>query len=231
MTRTPTPTRSVYFTIAPKPMGLYTPDTPMEFVLLADDVPVRRMYRLYGSFATERILLDSCEHILTLQTADGTDLQNLRLPANDYSYMLTLSEEADFALSRVQPTAQPADIPDLDRLVSLVTGKLMRTLNPASPFCHLYKELTERELDHLWFEFWETAMLIRYMPKSGRIPDLKKDFDSIDRYSSIKGFSQINLTQTLELESRIEAALKESIPNEKLDIYRNAQGFLCVRAK
>lgn len=231
MTRTPTPTRSVYFHIAPKPMGLYSPDTPMEFVLLVDDVPVRRIYRLYGSFATERILLSSGEHILTLRLPDGTDLQNLRLPANDFSYMLTLSEADDFTLQQARPMAQPADISDMDRLASLLTGKLMRTLNPASPFCHLYKELTERELDHLWFEFWETAMLIRYMPKSGHIPDLKKDFDSIDRYSSIKGFSQINLRQTLELESRIEAALTQSEAAAGVEFYRNDRGFLCARPR
>lgn len=231
MTRTPTPTRSVYFHIAPTPLEHYSPDLPREFVLLADDVPVRHIYRLYASFATERILLDSSEHILTLQLPDGTDLQKLRLPANDHSYMLTLSEPDDFALIRTQPMAQPADIPDADRLASLLTGKLMRTLNHASPFCHLYKELTERELDHLWFEFWETAMLIRYMPKSGHVPDLKKDFDSIDRYSSINGFSQISLRQTLELESRIEAALHQSEAAEKLDFYRNERGFLCARVK
>lgn len=231
MTRTFTPARCVYFHIAPMQFERLRLDIPMEFLLLVDEIPVRRIHRLYGSFATERILLDNKEHILTLQLPDGTDLQNLRLPANDLSYLLTLSEAEDYALTRAQPMAQPEDIPDLDRLAALLTGKLMRTLNPASPFSHLYTDLLERDLDYLWFEFWETAMLIRFMPKSGHIPDLKKDFDSIDRYDRIKGFQQINFNQTLLLEEKIAEALIQSEAAEKLEIFQNVQGFLCVKPK
>ena len=104
----------------------------------------------------------------------------------------------------------------------------MRSLNPASPFCHLYKDLTERDLDYLWFEFWETAGLTRFMPKSGHIPDLKKDFDLADRYPAN---AVLTFAQTMELEARMEQALQANEAMKDLEFFRNENGFLSVRAK
>ncbi len=223
-----TPTRCVYFHIDPQPFDRQHLHLPMQFLLLADDRPVRRMHRLYGGFATERILMDSNEHTLTLRLPDGTPLRSLRLPGDEYNYMITLSESNDFTIKQAGPMAPMAATADVEKLAALLTGKLMRSLNPASPFCHLYKDLTERDLDYLWFEFWETALLTRFMPKSGHIPDLKKDFDLADRYPA--GYA-LSFAQTIELESRMDQALRENPAMEPLEFFRNEQGFLCVRAK
>ena len=223
-----TPTRCVYFHIDPQPFDREHLHLPMQFLLLADHRPVRHMHRLYGGFATERVLLDSGEHTLTLRLPDGTALRSLRLPADDYNYMITLSEPNGFTIKQAGPMAPVAPTADIDRLTSLLTGKLMRSLNSASPFCHLYKDLTERDLDYLWFEFWETAILTRFMPKSGHIPDLKKDFDLADRYPNNIA---LPFAQTVELEARMEQALRENPAMEKLEFFRNENGFLSVRAK
>ena len=228
MNRMTTPTRCVYFHIDPQPFDRQHMNLPMQFLLQADHRPARRIHRLYGGFATERILMDSEEHLLTLRLPDGTALRSLRLPADDYSYMITLSEPDGFAIKQAGPMAPLQSPADLEKVTQLVIGKLMRSLNPASPFCHLYKDLTERDLDYLWFEFWETAMLIRFMPKSGHIPDLKKDFDMADRYP---GGMALSFPQTMELETRMEQALKSNPAMEQLEFFRNENGFLCAKAK
>ena len=221
-------TRCVYFHIDPQPFDRQHLHLPMQFLLLADDRPVRRMHRLYGGFSTERILLDSGEHTLTLRLPDGTALRSLRLPADEYNYMITLSEPDGFAIKKAGPMAPTAPTADIDRITSLLTGKLMRSLNPTSPFCHLYKDLSERDLDYLWFEFWETAMLTRFMPKSGHIPDLKKDFDLADRYPAN---AVLTFAQTMELEAHMLEALQNNPAMEQLVFFRNENGFLSVRTK
>ena len=221
-------TRCVYFHIDPQPFDRQHLHLPMQFLLLADDRPVRRMHRLYGGFSTERILLDSGEHTLTLRLPDGTALRSLRLPADEYSYMITLSEPDGFAIKQAGPMAPTAPTADIDRITSLLTGKLMRSLNPTSPFCHLYKDLSERDLDYLWFEFWETAMLTRFMPKSGHIPDLKKDFDLADRYPAN---AVLTFAQTMELEAHMLEALQNNPAMEQIVFFRNENGFLSVRTK
>jgi hypothetical protein len=62
-----TSTRCVYFHIDPQPFDRQHLHLPMQFLLQADDRPTRKMHRLYGGFATERILLDGGE-----LTAPGT---------------------------------------------------------------------------------------------------------------------------------------------------------------
>lgn len=228
MNRTTAPTRCVYFHIDPQPFDRQHLHLPMQFLLLADDRPARRMHRLYGGFATERIPLDSGEHTLTLRLPDGTALRSLRLPADEHNYMITLSESDGFTVKQAGPMAPIAPTADIDRMAALLTGKLMRSLNPASPFCHLYKALTERDLDYLWFEFWETAILTRFMPKSGHIPDLKRDFDLADRYPA---GAALTFAQTLELEAKMEQALRAHPAMEQLEFFRNENGFLCARAK
>ena len=228
MNRTTKPTRCVYFHIDPQPFDRQHMNLPMQFLLQADHRPVRRIHRLYGGLATERILLDSSEHLLTLRLPDSTPLRSLRLPADDYSYMITLSEADGFTVKQAGPMAPKAGAADLDRIAAMLNGKLMRTLNPASPFCHLYKDLQERDLDYLWFEFWETALLIRFMPKSGHIPDLKKDFDMADHYP---GGAVLSFRQTLELEARMEQTLQANEAMAELEFFRNENGFLCARAK
>ena len=223
-----TSTRCVYFHIDPQPFDRQHLHLPMQFLLQADDRPTRKMHRLYGGFATERILLDGGEHTLTLRLPDGTALRSLRLPADGYNYMITLSEPDGFTVKQAGPMAPTAPTADIEKLSVLLTGKLMRSLNPASPFCHLYKDLTERDLDYLWFEFWETAVLTRFMPKSGHIPDLKKDFDLADRYPAN---AVLTFAQTMELEARMEQALQANEAMKDLEFFRNENGFLSVRAK
>lgn len=223
-----TATRCVYFHIDPQPFDRAHLHLPMQFLLQADNRPARRMHRLYGGFATERILLDGNEHTLTLRLPDGTALRSLRLPADAYNYMITLSEPDGFTVKQAGPMSPAAATADIDKMTALLTGKLMRSLNPASPFCHLYKNLTERDLDYLWFEFWETAILTRFMPKSGHIPDLKRDFDMADRYP---GNTALTFGQTMELEKCMEQALSENEAMAELEFFRNENGFLSVRAK
>ena len=221
-------TRCVYFTIDPQPFDREHLNLPMQFLLLADDRPVRKLHRLYGGIATERVLLDSGEHTITLRLPDGTALRRLRLPADDYNYTITLSEPDGYTVKQAGPMAPKAPTADLPQMTKLLTGKLMRSLNPASPFCHLYKHLTERELDYLWFEFWETAVLTRFMPKSRHIPDLKRDFDLADRYPA-----NVVLTfgETQQLEALLEQSLKENEAMSGLEFFRNDHGFLSVRTK
>ena len=223
-----TSTRCVYFHIDPQPFDRQHLHLPMQFLLQADKRPTRKKHRLYGGFATERILLDGSEHTLTLRLPDGTALRSLRLPADGYNYMITLSEPDGFTVKQAGPMAPTAPTADIEKLSVLLTGKLMRSLNPASPFCHLYKDLTERDLDYLWFEFWETAVLTRFMPKSGHIPDLKKDFDLADRYPAN---AVLTFAQTMELEARMEQALQANEAMKDLEFFRNENGFLSVRAK
>ena len=223
-----TSTRCVYFHIDPQPFDRQHLHLPMQFLLQADTRPTRKMHRLYGGFATERILLDGSEHTLTLRLPDGTALRSLRLPADGYNYMITLSEPDGFNVKQAGPMAPTAPTADIEKLSVLLTGKLMRSLNPVSPICHLYKDLTERDLDYLWFEFWETAVLTRFMPKSGHIPDLKKDFDLADRYPAN---AVLTFAQTMELEARMEQALQANEAMKDLEFFRNENGFLSVRAK
>ena len=129
-----TSTRCVYFHIDPQPFDRQHLHLPMQFLLQADDRPTRKMYRLYGGFATERILLDGGEHTLTLRLPDGTPLRSLRLPADGYNYMITLSEADGFTVKQAGPMAPTAPTADIEKLSVLLTGKLMRSLNPASPF-------------------------------------------------------------------------------------------------
>lgn len=222
------PTRCVYFHIDPQPFDRGHLQLPMQLLLLADDRPVCRIHRLYGGFATERILMDSQSHTLTLRLPDGTPLRSLRIPADSYNYMIVLSEPNGFTVKQAGPMAPTPPTLETEKFAALLSGKLMRSLNPASPFCHLYKNLTERDLDYLWFEFWETAVLTRFMPKSGHIPDLKRDFDLSDRYP---GNTVLPFAETMELEKRMEQTLRENPAMEQLEFFRNDRGFLSVRAK
>ena len=66
------------------------------------------------------------------------------------------------------------------------------------------------------------------MPKSGHIPDLKKDFDLADRYPAN---AVLTFAQTMELEARMEQALQANEAMKDLEFFRNENGFLSVRAK
>ena len=221
--------RCVYIHIIPTAQRRF--DLPNEFELLLDGQPVRRFYRLCGGIAGQRIELTGLAHTVTLKTSDGRLLQQAVIPAAPYNYLCAMEEDRGFAVSTFGPLRPTEDCPAFDKLARLLTGKLTRLLDARSPICMLYKQLEERELDHLWFEFWETALIVHYMPKSGHLPDLKHDFDSTEAYKPVIGDSQLTLRQTQALEAHITAAFKESAAAEGLDFYYNEEGFFCARLK
>jgi len=229
MKRISAPARCVYIHITPTAQRRF--DLPMEFELLLDGQPVRKLYRLYGGIASQRIELTNLAHTVTLKTADGKVLQQAVIPAAPYSYLCAMDEERGFAISTFGPMRPTQDCDAFDKLARLLTGKLTRLLTHSSPICILYKQLQERELDHLWFEFWETALIVHFMPKSGRVPDLKHDFDATEPYAPVIGNGQLTLHQTLELEAHVIQALKESPAAEGLDFYFNEEGFFCAKLK
>ena len=97
--------------------------------------------------------------------------------------------------------------------------------------CMLYKQLEEREIDLLWFEFWETALIVHYMPKSGHVPDLKFNFDSTESYKSVIGDSQLTLQQTLMLERQVTSALADHAEANGMTSFYNEAGFFCMKLK
>jgi len=229
MKRISAPTRCVYIHITPTAQRRF--DLPMAFELLLDGQPVRKLYRLYGGIASQRIELTPLSHTVTLRTADGRVLQQVVIPAAPYSYLCAMDEERDFAIATFGPMRPVEDCDAFDKLARLLSGKLIRLLNHASPICILYRQLQERELDHLWFEFWETALIVHFMPKSGHLPDLRHDFDSTESYSPVIGDKQLTLRQTLKLEAHVIEALTGSSAAEGLDFYYNEDGFFCVKLK
>lgn len=221
--------RCVYIHINPIPGRRF--DLPGEFALYLDGQPVRKLYRLYGGIASQRIELTALSHTVTLKSAEGNVLQQVIIPAAPYNYLVTMEEERGFALSTFGPMRPTEDCPALDKLTKLLSAKLIRLLTPSSPICMLYKTMEERGLDHLWFEFWETALVIHFMPKSGYLPDLKFNFDSTEPYKPVIGDGQLTLRQTLALEQRVTAALTESLGADALDFYHNEDGFFCAKLK
>lgn len=221
--------RCVYIHIIPSSQRRF--DLPMEFDLLLDGQPVRKVYRLYGGIASQRIELTALTHTVTLKSTDGKVLQQVAIPAAPYNYLCTMEEDRGFAISTFGPMRPTEDCDSFDKLARLLTGKLTRLLTPDSPICILYQQLAERELDHLWFEFWETALIVHYMPKSGYLPELKHNFDSTEPYKSVIGDGQLTLRQTLALEAHVTAALMENSALSALKFYHNDEGFFCVRLK
>lgn len=221
--------RCVYIHITPisaRRFGL-----PTDFELLLDGQPVRRLHRLYGGIASQRIELTGLTHTVTLRGKDGSVLQQAVIPAAPYSYLWVMEEERGFATATFGPMRPTPDCEGFDKLARLLSGKLIRLLTPDSPICMLYQQLKEREVDHLWFEFWETALIVHYMPKSGYLPDLKHDFDSTEPYKAVIGDSQLSLRQTAALEQQVTAALKEHAEANGMVSYYNEAGFFCVRLK
>lgn len=221
--------RCVYIHINPIPQRRF--DLPTEFELLLDGQPVRKLYRLYGGIASQRIELTSLSHTITLRAADGRVLQQAVIPAAPFNYLCAMDEERGFAISTFGPMRPTEDCDAFDKLVKLLSAKLIRLLTHNSPICMLYNQLQERELDHLWFEFWETALIIHFMPKSGHVPDLKFNFDSTEAYKPVIGDSRLTVRQTLLLEARVTAAIMESSAAEGLDFYYNEEGFFCAKLK
>ena len=221
--------RCVYIHIIPTQQRRF--DLPMEFELLLDGQPVRKIYRLYGGIASQRIELTGLAHTVTLKSADGTVLQQAAIPAAPYNYLCAMEEDRGFAISTFGPMRPTADCAEFDKLARLLSGKLTRLLTHSSPICILYQQLAERELDHLWFEFWETALIVHYMPKSGYLPELKHNFDSTEPYKAVIGDGQLTLKQTLALEAHVAAALQESSAAEEIAFYYNDEGFFCAKLK
>lgn len=221
--------RCVYIHITPTAQRRF--DLPTQFELLLDGQPVRRIYRLYGGIASQRIELTALSHTVTLRASDGSVLQQTVIPAGPYNYLWVMEEDRGFATATFGPMRPTEDCAAFDKLARLLTAKLTRLLDSSSPICMLYKQLEERELDHLWFEFWETALIVHYMPKSGYLPELKHDFDSTEAYKPVIGDGQLTLRQTAALEQHVTAALMESRAAEGLEFYYNEEGFFCAKLK
>lgn len=221
--------RCVYINIIPTEARRF--DLPMAFELLLDGQPVRKLYRLYGGIASQRIELTPLSHTVTLRTADGTVLQQAVIPAAPYNYLCTIDEEQNFAITTFGPMRPTEDCAEFEKLARLLSAKLTKLLTHSSPICILYNQLQERELDHLWFEFWETALIVHFMPKSGHVPDLRHDFDSTESYAPVIGSRQLSLRQTLALEAHVIEALTGSNAAEELDFYYNEDGFFCAKLK
>lgn len=221
--------RCVYIHIIPIPGRRF--DLPTEFELLLDGQPVRKLYRLYGGIASQRIELTGLSHTVTLRGKDGTVLQQAAIPAAPYNYLCAMEEERGFAISTFGPMRPTADCEDFEKLARLLSAKLIRLLTPDSPICMLYQQLKEREIDHLWFEFWETAMIVHYMPKSGHVPDLKFNFDTTESYKAVIGDSQLTLRQTLMLERQVTVALADHAEANGMVSYYNDAGFFCLKLK
>lgn len=228
MKRISAPARCAVIQIIPTTRRRF--DLPMEFELLLDGQPVRKLYRLYGGIADQRIELTALAHTITLRT-EGKVLQQIVIPAAPYSYLCTMDEEQGFAISTFGPLRPREDCPAFDKLARLLSGKLTRLLTYDSPICILYNQLQERELDHLYFEFWESALVVHFVPKSRHIPDLKRNFDSVESYAPVIGSEQLSFRQTAALEARIVEELTKSRAAEALDFYFNEEGFFCAKLK
>lgn len=229
MKRIPAAARCVYLNIIPTEARRF--DLPMEFELRLDGQPVRKMYRLYGGIASQRIELTDLAHSLTLKDKHGNVLQHLAIPAAPYNYLCNLSEDQGFAITAFGPMRPTEDCPAYDRLARLLTAKVIKLMDPACPYCILHEALKTRELDHLWFEFWETALIIHYMPKDGYIPALRHDFDHTESYAPVIGQQRLSLSQTMALEAHMFGELKNSPAAEAVDFYYNEDGFLCAKLK
>lgn len=221
--------RCVYIHIIPTVQRRF--DLPPAFELLLDGQPVRKLYRLYGGIASQRIELTNLSHTVTLKSSDGRVLQQVVIPAAPYNYLCAMEEDRDFAIATFGPMRPTEDCAAFDKLARLLSGKLTRLLSHTSPLCILYKQLEERELDHLWFEFWETALIVHFMPKSGYLPDLKHDFDSTEVYKPVIGDTQLTVRQTRALEAHVTGSLMKSSAAEGLDFYYNEDGFFCAKLK
>ena len=223
------PARCAYINIVPNGQRRF--DLPTQFELLLDGQPVRKVYRLCGGIASQRIELTDRAHTITLRLTDGTVLQRMVIPAAPYNYLCAMDEAQNYKLTAFGPMRPTPDCDCFEKLAKLLTAKLTRLLNSKSPICLLYKQLEERELDHLWFEFWDTALIIHFMPKSGHIPDLKHDFDTTEGYAPVIGTQRLTVAQTLALEAHIAESLTASEAAEAVDFYYNEKGFFCAKRK
>lgn len=223
------PARCAYINIIPNGQRRF--DLPMQFELLLDGQPVRKLYRLYGGIASQRIELTDRTHTITLRLPDGTVLQRMVIPAAPYNYLCTMDEQQGFTLTAFGPMRPTPDCDCLHKLARLLTAKLTRLLTADSPICLLYKQLEERTLDHMWFEFWDTALIIHFMPESGHVPDLRSNFDSTEAYAPVIGTQRLTVAQTLALEAQVTEALAASDAAEAVDFYYNEEGFFCARLK
>lgn len=229
MKRIPAPARCAYIHITPTGQRRF--DLPLAFELLLDGQPVRKLYRLCGGIASQRIELTDRAHTVTLRLPDGTVLQRIGIPPGPYNYLCAIDEDRAYGIANFGPMRPTEDCPAFDRLAKLLSSKLTRLLNHASPICMLYKQLQERDLDHLWFEFWDTALIVHFMPKSGHIPDLKHDFDTTEAYAPVIGSGRLTTRQTLALEAYVAAELMGGPAAEGLDFYYNDEGFFCAKLK
>ena len=229
MKRITNPARCAYINIRTTDSRRF--DLPMELELLLDGQPVRKLYRLLGGIASQRIELTAAAHSIALRLPDGRVLCRMVIPANEYSYLCNINEAADFALETCGPMRPTADCPHLDRLARLLTGKLVRMLDCKSPICVIYDDMKNRSIDYAWFEFWETALVVHFMPKSGHIPDLRRDFDIIEPYNRVKDIQQLSFPQALQLEAQIVTNLQNSTAAEGMNFYFNEDGFFCAKVK
>ena len=229
MKRISAPTRCAFINILPTQQRRF--DLPMEFTFYLDGQPVRKVYRLYGGIASQRIELTDLAHSITVKDKQGTVLQQVAIPAAPYNYLCNIAEEQAFAVTAFGPMRPTPDCTAYDKLTRLLTRKLINLLDAACPYSILYDALKNRELDYLRFEFWENALVIHFMPKSGHIPDLRHDFDHTESFAPVIGSERLTLSQTLALEAHIFTALETSTAAEQLTIFHNDDGFLCVKLK
>ena len=229
MKRISAPSRCAFINIIPTQQRRF--DLPMEFTLYLDGQPVRRVYRLYGGIASQRIELTNLAHSITIKDKHGAVVQQISIPAAPYSYLCNITEEQNFAITAFGPMRPTEEHPAYDKLARLLSRKLGNLLDAACPYCILYDALKNRDLDYLRFEFWETALIIHFMPKSGHIPDLRHDFDHTESFAPVLGKDRLSLSQTMALEAHIFTALKSASAAEAVDFYYNDEGFLCAKLK
>ena len=215
MKRISAPARCAFINIIPTEQRRF--DLPMQFELRLDGQPVRTMYRLYGGIASQRIELTDLAHTITLKDKHGNLLQQISIPAAPYNYLCNISEDQGFAVTAFGPMRPAEAHPAYDKLARLLTTKVIKLLDPACPYCILHEALKNRDLDYLWFEFWENALVIHYMPKSGHVPDLRHDFDHTETFVPVLGNARLTLQQTLALELHMTKAIMESPAGEALD--------------
>ena len=229
MKRISAPVRCVFINIIPTQQRRF--DLPMEFNLYLDGQPVRKFYRLYGGIASQRIELTDLAHSITIKDKHGAVLQQIAIPAAPYNYLCNIAEEQSFAITAFGPMRPTADCPAYDKLARLLTRKLINLLDVNCPYCILHDALKNRDLDYLRFEFWENALVIHFMPKSGHIPDLRHDFDHTESFAPVLNKERLSLSQTLALEAHIFTALQNSPAAQAVDFYYNNDGFLCAKLK
>ena len=229
MKRISAPARCAYINIIPTEQRRF--DIPMEFGLYLDGQKVRTLYRLYGGIASQRIELTDLAHTVTLKDKDGKVLQQIAIPAAPYNYLCTMEEDGNFGITAFGPMRPTPACGGYDKLARLLTGKLIKLLDAACPYCILYDALKNRDLDCLWFEFWENALVVHYMPKSGYVPHLRHDFDHTESFAPVLGGERLTLGQTLALEAHIFAALQDSPAAQALDFFYNEAGFLSAKLK